>query len=560
MKFLGVVSLCLLLACVVPAQKPIVPLTESENKPVLKLKHTITVGGLDEVIVTKRFLDDEDRLLTVTNFGAQLWNTKTGERLRSVTHEAVNVVKFDSIITISPDGTRMVLTDGFNLSLSKLWGKKPKVSAEVFDLTTGKEIAVLQRPEKPVRRAVWTADGKTLVTFSNAFGQSYNMEIAFWDGETFEYRGSIHANDWNYLTRDGEKFITTSGVSKNTFGVKFEKPNAVNVWNTRTQKIERSFVLEKEKSLKNIRITADEKFLLSENDKYIIYLNLETGERRYFSAKDNSSVDSAQLSADQRFLAAENNGKILVWEIGAGSSPKFEITPIAPVEKEKRTTDILGFNFDGKHLAIWQMKYKSAVFFKVPVLDKTEFYELETGKLNAGMDFFVNRRTGIISADNKYAITNSCEKATVSSLETMKRLFIVPLRCKTGVREEYDASTGETKRETYLYNDDIITFHPQKAFSLFVKDDVLEIYGTDPEQKRLQIIDAPKMLKKSGAQSFTSSSPEYIFDNVANKLESYNLDPNYAHAGFLKGGNVVFAMSADARSIFFWDVDKNLLE
>lgn len=561
MKFLQVISLLVLFSGVAFSQKQIVPLLETENKPILKFRNEIGVGGLNEVIVARKFLDDEDRLLTVSNFGIQYWNTKTGERLRSTPHEIQGLEKFDSVIAMSPDGSKMIVADGFNMSLSKLWGKKAKLPAYIYSLETGKEIAVLQRPENSIRRGIWTADGKTLITFSSAFGQGYKMEIAFWDGETFEFRGSISANNWNYLTRRGDKLITTSGITKNTFGIKFEKPNAINIWNTLTGKIEKTYTLEKEKSLKNIRLTSDEKFLLSENDKRIILLDLETGVQQNFTSKDGSPVDSAQMSADKRFLAAENNGKILVWEIGAGSLPKFEITAPPPVEKEKLSTDMVGFNFDGKHLAISQIRYKKALLvFKVPNVVKTEFYDLSTGKVNPDLNLFVSRGIDEFSANGKFAIKPGCSKAEMIDLETMKELFVIPLRCKTGYTTNYDYATGDSTTEVYYYNDDIIEFHPKQNISLVVKDDVLELYGTNPEQKRLQSILAPRMLKKAHYRGTYGTDIADVLANLVNTIEGINFDPNYASAGFLHGGEVVFAMSADSRSIFFWDVDKSLLE
>jgi len=559
MKFLQILSLFVLFSGVVFSQKPIVPLLETENLPVLKFRNEIKVGGFGEYIIAKKFLDDEDRLLTVTNFGIQFWNTKTAELIRSTPHEILNLEKLDSIITISPDGSKMIVTDGINISLSKLWGKKAKLPATVYSLETGKRLAVLQRPENSIRRGVWTEGGKTLVTFSSAFGQGYNMEISFWDGETFEFRGSISANKWNYLTRKGDKFITTSGVTKNTFGYKFEKPNAINIWNTQTGKIEKTYMLEKEKSLKNIRITDDERFLLSENDKHLILLNLETGAQQNFAAKDGTAVDSAQMSADKRFLAAENNGKILVWETNGNGLPKFEITPPAPIAKEKLTTDMLGFNFDSKHLAIWQMQYKRALLvFNIPNVVKTEFYDLETGKVNPDVNLYISRNSAVLSADEKYAITRNCDKATVAELTDMKELFIIPLKCKQYTTTTYE--NNETKTETHYYNDDIIAFHPRKNVSLVVKDEVLEIYGTNPEQKRLQSIFAPRMLKKEYSRGMFGNSIGDLFANVANLIEAYNIDPNYSSAGFLHDGDVVFATGYDSRSIFFWDVDKSLIE
>ncbi|MEP6904403.1 MAG: hypothetical protein ABJA66_21990 [Actinomycetota bacterium] len=560
MKILTLFSFFVLFAGGALSQKPITPLLATENMPVLKFRNEIKVGGFGEYIVAKRFFDDEDRLVTVTNFGIQYWNSKTVELVKSVPHEILNLEKFDTLIVISPDGSKMIVTDAFNFSLKKLLGKKANLPAMVYSLETGKQLAVLQRPENSIRRGVWSRDGKTLVTFSNSFGEGYNTEISFWDGETLEFRGSISANKWNYLTRDGEKFITTSGITKNTFGYKFEKPNSINIWNTQTGKIDKTFSLTNEKSLKHIRITGDEKFLLAENDKRIILLNLENGVQQNFSAKDSTSIDGAQLSNDKHFLAAENNGKILVWETSGNGLPKFEITPPTPVGKEKLTTDLLGFSNDSKHVAISQLKYKKVLLvLSVPTPIDTEFYDLQTSQLNPNLSLFINNLTSISSADRRFAVVRDCSGAQMFDIEKQQKLFSFPLNCKSGEISSYE--NGETKTETYYYNDDIIAFHPKKNVSLVVKDDVLEIYGVNPDKKRLQIIDAPRSLSKKFTRTpFSNGSLADLFSTIENTVDSLDPELDTVTAGFLRDGEVVFATSADLRSVFFWDVDKNLIE
>lgn len=555
MKILRILSVFILLSVSATAQKTIINLLALGNRPILNFKNEITVGGLGEKIIAKKFFDDEDRMMTLTNAGVQFWNTKTAERLRSLPHDIPNLEKSDTVFAINPDATKIIVMDGFR---AKFWGKKPNLPATVFSLETGREIAVLQRPENSIRRAIWSADGNTLVTFSSSYGESYNQEICFWDGVTLEFRGSINANQWHYLTRDGEHFITTSGITKNTFGFKSEKPNSILVWNTRDGSIEKTYVLEKENPLKRIRISDDERYLLSENDDHIILLDFETGAHQYFSAADGTSVDSARMSADKRFLTAENNGKILVWEIGKGDLPKFEITTPAPVGKEKLTTDIRGYNFDGRHLAINQMKYKKALLIlSIPTVEKTEFYDLETGKLNPALDFFVDPNYSLLSADNKYAVNGKCDEAIVSDLSEMKELYKIPLECKSSTTTTYDSTNNESKTETIYYNDDIIAFHPQKDAILVVKDNILEIYGTNPNQKRLQLVFPPRLLSKGSVQSFTYGSSYYYFANTLRRKDS---DQSNEPAGFLRDGDSVFAVSADKRSIFFWDVDKKFLD
>ncbi|MBS1793516.1 MAG: hypothetical protein JSS81_06660 [Acidobacteria bacterium] len=561
MKCLRILILLALFSNLAFAQKPLAFYLQIENRPILKFRNEIAVGGYGEYIVARKFLDDDDRLLTVTNFGIQYWNTKTGEKIRTIPHEIAGLVNIDSVVSISPDGRRMIVADGFNLSLKKLLGKKTKKPAVVYSLETGKALATLQRPEESIRRGVWTGDGQTLVTFSTAWGQSYEMEVCFWDGETLELRGSLMINKWNYLTRRGDRFITTAGRPKNTLGYKYEKSNTINVWNTATVKLEKTFEFDKQKALRNIRITPDEKRLLAETENQIVLLDLETGDRQFFAAADNSSLNEVTLSGDKRFLAAKNGRKVLVWEVGGGRLPKFEIAAPPPAAKEKLAVLLGGFSFDNRSVGVSQVEIKKALLvFPWPKYLRTERYDVETGKLIPEADFYVNPNAAALSADRRFAITHDCGQGYFASLEPMKMLYKFPLQCKQGVSTSYDFSTGETKEETYYYNDDIIAFHPRENAALVVKDNSLEIYGPDPASRLWQLVAAPRPLAKQYTRGTFGNSPYELFANLANLIEGVNADHDNSSAGFLRDGDVVFALSQDGRSVFFWDFDKNLVD
>ena len=93
---------------------------------------------------------------------------------------------------ISPDGRRMLVFGNY--------GSKDKVkrAASVWDLQTGKQIAVLDKVSTPVRAGFWSKNGKTLATSSDKYlpyaVDNTSVEVAFWDGETFKYQNSLPAN------------------------------------------------------------------------------------------------------------------------------------------------------------------------------------------------------------------------------------------------------------------------------------------------------------------------------------------------------------------------------
>jgi WD40 repeat protein len=152
----------------------------------------------------------------------------------------------------------------------------------------------------------------------------------------------------------------------------YEDSKSIDVWNTATGKLEKSFLASAGGALQPIG-------------------------------------SYPKVSADERFLAALSGGKIIVWEIGGGETPKYETA--YPPEKNFQ---LLGFTDDSRHLRAFSK-------------EKGRLYEAETGKLyrefsTKGAQHYV------VSGDSRYAVISSLGMASIYDLEADKILHHIALR------------------------------------------------------------------------------------------------------------------------------------
>ncbi len=257
-------------------------------------------------------------------------------------------------------------------------------------------------------------------------------------------------------------------------------------------------------------------------------------------------------------MTAGRGNKVFIWETEGNSLPKFEIVANQPIDKYHFSLNFSGFSEDGKFAVVSHSKYKKALgFLSHDFSFETQYYNLESGKLEPNLNTYLTRSNSIFSADKVFGISTACDKATIYNNKTQEELYIFPLNCKSRNVSTTD-SNGEIKTETEHYNDDIIVFHPKKNFSLVAKDDVLEIYSVNPEQRQLQRIFTPKDLDKT---SFNKHDFENRISRIT-QIEDGDNNPlkGISSVGFLFDGSIVYAVSKDRKSVTFWEVNQDLVK
>lgn len=179
---------------------------------IFQFRAKIGFTGPSEKIIAQKFLDEDRKLLLISKETIQLWDIPNFKLLESRTHQIPKLENIDMYVRISPEGTKAIVLDGFSRRIIR---KEKKVFATAWDLRTGKQIAVLERPIESIREAAWSEDGSTLVTYSDTFNDK-RTEVSFWDGDTLALRSVIMMKGdlgFHKLSRDGMRFFASAQTS-----------------------------------------------------------------------------------------------------------------------------------------------------------------------------------------------------------------------------------------------------------------------------------------------------------------------------------------------------------
>jgi hypothetical protein len=218
----------------------ICPVTLSQTNRLQLVKELDFGGRVKDQIVTHKFLERENQILLVGRRSVRIMDAVTGE---VVENRLLDIEEFgeDNPRIISPDNRRMLVFGNHSFDDRNNTIKRPP---SIWDLHTGKQIAVLNKSAKPVRMARWSKNGRVLVTSSDRRPQdSRSVEISFLDGETFE-RKSVLPDDkinWWYFSEDGSKCVYTSAPITSVFLLgQFLSPRggSINVFDTEKGTIE----------------------------------------------------------------------------------------------------------------------------------------------------------------------------------------------------------------------------------------------------------------------------------------------------------------------------------
>jgi WD40 repeat protein len=206
----------------------------------LKFKARVGFDDKKERITAKHFSEDGTKLTLIGLKTIQVWDVPNAKLLKSYAHEIVELDKFfGTFYQLSPDGSKIITLDSFGRDGDK---KTDRVNAYVFDVLTGKRLAVLERPDHSVRFAFWSANGKTLVTFSGLLNQK-QTEISLWDGANLAHRKSFTVDGftWHYLSPDGARLYVGNGGQIKVLGLPAgpSDGDAIRVYNTRTGAVEK---------------------------------------------------------------------------------------------------------------------------------------------------------------------------------------------------------------------------------------------------------------------------------------------------------------------------------
>lgn len=412
-----------------------------------------------EKIIAYDLFENNEKLRLIGKNTVQIWDIKNNKVLESRKHGIENLSQA-TFGGISPDKTKLIVL-GFEIDGDKKNSPKTIIPGKVYDIETGKLLAVLDKAGKFVESAIWSEDGKTLVTADNKFLSPAGMthrdatEIGFWNGETLGFRSSVNIKDitWYYLSENGESFFTASVPEKKVlFSIPFVNgmANVINIWNTQTAKTD-----------KNLSVG-------DENFHTYTYKMMPSPDGKYFAlVSKNKETDTEH--------------RVLVWKIGGGEMPEYTIKA-NPKIRESR----LSYSPDGKYFALDSGK-------------NTQIYEIETGKMTAELtgynlpDFWFNHNQIVLF--NSYDSLKAVQISSGATVFEKKLVYITETTETTlGTKDvfgDYDkTSTTETIDST------AVVPSPNGKLFLTFSNAALDLFNAKTGQNLQTIIKSPPIIEK----------------------------------------------------------------
>ncbi len=389
----------------------------------------------DEQVVAYDFSSDNKQFRLFGEETVKVWDVETKKVLESRKHGIKNLLP-KTFGGYSPDKTKMLVLSYKNSP------------AKIYDIKTGKTLAVLDGVKNSIKSAMWSKDGSMLLTADNSLFDKSSViyksstEVGFWNGETFELYNSANIKDidWFYLTDDGRDFYSTSTPQDSFLFLPISgTTDVVNVRDTQTGKIDRKL------SVGGTDYeTISSKMMVSPNGEYL------------------ALVSKSKNSEEER---------VMVWETSNGKKPLYIIT-----NPEIGNSKLL-YSPDGKYFAVDSGK-------------NLQIYELATGRMTAEFknknlpDFWLADGNIALFCDIKFF-----EAIDASDGSTEYRSVLFYLEREEEVTKSTKDAFGNYEKEvvTDLYDASKIQPSPNSDYFLSVSDTQVSVYHAKSGSQRILI-------------------------------------------------------------------------
>jgi len=312
----------------------------SQSRPILQPKAEMRIEDADDRIITEKFLPNENKLLLVSQKQIRVWDLVTEKLVASRPIDVPEITE-DKPRVISPNGQYMIVFGNYDARDKRNQIKQP---ASIWNLETGKQIAVFDKTTRPVRYAAWSRNGRTLVTASETIDQERivadPIEISFWDGESFQFLNTAPADNikWSYLSADGSTFFYSVARVKRLLLIdKYlsDSEGPISVWDIRSGKVEQTIFAnpnDQAQEMRSISVSPDERFLTyvtqppksKDVERTLVVSNIDRTNSGYaihrkYEIKPTPKISdwSASFSPDGKFLTLIT-GKVSYWSTAGG--------------------------------------------------------------------------------------------------------------------------------------------------------------------------------------------------------------------------------------------------
>lgn len=490
MKLGSCLLLCLLLA---PAALP------QSAKPVLEHKGDFAFGEPFGNVIAHRFVEGEDRLVLVGAKVVRVLDAATG-KLSEPRLIVVPDFNEDGPRLVSPDGRRLIIFGNYDSGKKEEKVKRPPT---VWDLQTGRQIAALDKTTKPVRAALWSRNGKTLATSSDKYAPNFtdssSVEVAFWDGATFEYRSSLPSDKvgWWRLTDDGGACLYSTGEVKGfipLIDTKYVSPSGpVSVWNVAAGRVEQAIPTRGggvERRVRAIDLSPDGKFL-------------------------------ALLVQPPKSRDAER--RIAVWEIDAADATRYELK----LKYEISPSPKIGGN--------GALFSPGGRYFILDAGKNLQIYDTRTGEKRFELRNFDTPSAWL---NEEIVYEHYSRRMEVFDAATGRELYRTGLIYDASEHTPYDPNSTMPSIPVVEVRDDTrIVAHPGGALFLTHSNQYVKVFAA-----------------RTGELLQTLVSPPMDYGGKKPRLSDKRL---VSHAAWSGDGKTLYIFDADKRSISLWRLREN---
>jgi WD40 repeat protein len=484
-------SAALLLCLLLPAA------AVSQRGPLLERVAEVKFGeATGEIITVHGLVRGESRIVLASWKSVNVLDIATGKLVASQTIDAPDISE-DQLRLISPDGRRILIYGNYGSGRQKDIVKRPP---SVWDIETGRQIAVLDKTSKPIRAAIWSENGKILATSSDPhaphFTDTTSVEVAFWDGETFEYKNSLPSDraGWWALTKDGRRCIFSLGSIKTLLWL-FDKyistTGPVSIWDIEAGRIAGTMALpggNQQNRVRQIELSRDGRFLA-------------------LVAQPPKSKDSAR--------------RLYVWDLGEVAPSGSESGPTYEIKPSPKISDYgVKFSPGGKYLSVDAGK-------------NLQIYEIRTGA----------KRYELVNVDNPYAWLT--DEIFYDKYSTRMEVFaaatgqlLYKQRLIYSETSHLPASSYDPNEISFsipvieVLDDTKIIPHPKRPMFLTYSKQYVEVFDTQTGKLLQQLVSPP--------MDYTGKKPRLSSKPLVDK------------AGWSDDGRALYIIGADKRSVSLW--------
>ncbi len=469
------------------------------DRMVVEYRGNFGLHVVNDYIRWQRLVDGGNKLLLVGYRNMQiidLPNTRVVETLPALLPpEGSRAWNASDEWELAPDSRRILVLGPTDDASGKKIGW-------VWDFREGKQLAALDKSPSDVRSGVWSEDGSTIVTSDRHFkyinsyeGDDANHVFSFWDGGSYEYRGSIALENvlWWYLSDDGRHFFAATGRTKRSIvGVRYVSDSAgvIRVWDTRTGREEGTIA------------SADKNF--------------------------NPRTRDIQVSPDGRFLVFVNKNKsnpaehrLLAWELDGSPKPLYEIKPSPKIDNSS-----VVFSPDGS-------------LFAVDVGRNLQIYDTRTGEKRYELEN-VELPHAWLSNDVIFDVhekhIHGRDKSDPAQVVDVKSGSVLYKRRLT-FREEVEYSYASSDDETVIIYESVLPHPAGKVYATY-NYEYVRIYDTRTGELLQNVISPPVKRDENGNVLLNKDGSPKLSHGASVKWADWSRD-----------GRTLYVFSANGQSV-----------